>query len=71
MPLVCLTENAAMQHNVHPADWTYRNIEYMRDQLKRLGFGYDWDRELATCDPDYYRWEQWFFLKIAGKRPGI
>ena len=60
-------ENAAMQHNVHPADWTYSNIDYMRDQLKRLGFAYDWDREIATCDPDYYRWEQWFFLKLLDK----
>ncbi|MFA6386018.1 MAG: leucine--tRNA ligase [Candidatus Paceibacterota bacterium] len=60
-------ENAAMQHGVHPADWTYSNIDYMRDQLKRLGFGYDWKRELATCNPHYYKWEQWFFLKLLEK----
>ena len=60
-------ENAAMARKVHPARWTYDNIEYMRTQLKRLGFSYDWDRELATCDPDYYKWEQLFFVKMWEK----
>lgn len=60
-------ENAALQNKVHPADWTYSNINYMRDQLKRLGFAYDWNRELTTCDPGYYQWEQWFFLKLLEK----
>jgi leucyl-tRNA synthetase len=57
-------ENAAIANKVHPARWTYDNIDHMRTQLKRLGFSYDWDRELATCDPSYYKWEQLFFLKM-------
>ncbi|HHJ38434.1 MAG: leucine--tRNA ligase [Methylothermaceae bacteria B42] len=60
-------ENAAAKHGIHPAKWTYDNIEYMKGQLKRLGFAYDWKREIATCDPDYYRWEQWFFTKLFDK----
>ena len=57
-------ENAAIAHKVHPAKWTYQNIDTMRTQLKRLGFSYDWERELATCKPEYYRWEQWLFIKM-------
>ena len=57
-------ENAAIQNNVPPAQWTAENIEYMRTQLQQLGFAYDWDREIATCNPEYYRWEQWFFLRL-------
>lgn len=60
-------ENAALKHGVPPAKWTYENIEYMKSQLKRLGFGYDWNRELATCRPEYYRWEQWFFTRLFDK----
>ena len=60
-------ENAAINHKTAPAKWTYENIDYMRTQLKRLGFGYDWSRELATCKPEYYRWEQWFFTKLYEK----
>jgi leucyl-tRNA synthetase len=60
-------ENAAMQNKVPPAQWTYSNIDYMRKQLKQLGYAYDWSREIATCHPDYYRWEQWFFTQLFNK----
>ena len=60
-------ENAAIAHSVHPAAWTRKNIDEMRTQLQSLGFSYDWDRELATCDPDYYRWEQLFFTQMLAK----
>jgi len=60
-------ENAAIANDTHPAKWTYDNIDAMRTQLKRMGFSYDWDREIATCKPEYYRWEQWLFLKMYEK----
>lgn len=60
-------ENAAIKHNIHPSEWTYKNIEYMKQQLKRMGFSYDWDREVTTCKPEYYKWNQWFFLKMYEK----
>jgi len=69
-------ENAAIEHGVHPATWTVDNITYMRTQLKRMGFSYDWDREITCSDPEYYRWNQWLFLKmyekgLAYKRPAF
>lgn len=57
-------ENAAIKNKVAPAQWTYQNIDYMREQLQALGFAYDWSKEIATCHPDYYRWEQWFFIQL-------
>ncbi len=60
-------ENAAIKHNIHPAKWTYANIDNMRAQLRRLGYSYDWRRELATCHPKYYKWEQLFFLRWLEK----
>src|SRR5689334_18805577 len=69
-------ENAAMKNGVPPAKWTYENIAYMKQQLQSLGFALDWNRELATCQPQYYRWNQWLFLKmlekgIAYKKTGV
>lgn len=57
-------ENAAIKHGIHPAKWTWDNIDNMRKQLKQLGLSYDWEREVATCHPGYYKWTQWFFLKL-------
>lgn len=60
-------ENAAIKNKVPPAQWTYQNIDHMCHQFKRLGFAYDWDRKIATCQPEYYRWEQWFFIRLYEK----
>lgn len=60
-------ENAAINKGVAPGDWTFQNMDYMRDQLKQLGLNYDWDREVATCKPDYYKWTQWLFLQFYKK----
>ncbi len=60
-------ENAAINNKTAPAPWTYENIDYMKNQLKLLGFGYDWSREIATCTPEYYQWEQWFFTQLYEK----
>ena len=60
-------EGAAIKNKTAPAKWTYENIKYMKNQLKMLGFGYDWDREIATCRPEYYKWEQWFFTELYKK----
>ncbi|MFT5082045.1 MAG: leucyl-tRNA synthetase [Lentisphaeria bacterium] len=60
-------ENAAIKNKTAPAKWTYSNTDYMRKQLKELGFGFDWSREITTCKPDYYKWEQWFFTRLVKK----
>ncbi len=60
-------ENAAIKHGVHPSQWTQENIGYMKTQLKKLGLSYDWEREVTTCSPEYYRWNQWFFIKMLEK----
>ncbi|MDO5054905.1 MAG: leucine--tRNA ligase [Pasteurella oralis] len=60
-------EGAAIKNKTAPAKWTYENIEYMKNQLKILGFGFDWDREVTTCKPEYYKWEQWFFTELYKK----
>ena len=60
-------ENAAIANKVHPSEWTKKNINHMREQLKRLGYSYDWDNEISTANPEYYKWEQWFFIKLLEK----
>ena len=60
-------ENAAIKNKVHPEDWTKSNIAHMRNQLKNIGILYDWDNEISTADPEYFKWEQWFFLKLLKK----
>ncbi|NWF76093.1 MAG: leucine--tRNA ligase [Nitrospirae bacterium] len=60
-------ENAAIKHGIHPSEWTYNNIKHMKQQLIRMGLGYDWEREVTTCKAEYYKWNQWFFLKMMEK----
>jgi len=60
-------ENAAIKNNTLPDKWTYQNIDAMKQQLNSLGFSLDWSREIATCDPNYYKWEQWLFIKLFRK----
>ncbi|HLB43095.1 MAG TPA: leucine--tRNA ligase [Gammaproteobacteria bacterium] len=60
-------ENAAIKHKIPPAQWTRQNIDHIRKQMMRMGFAYDWSREITTCDPEYYRWEQWLFLQLYKK----
>jgi len=57
-------ENAAIKEGIHPARWTLDNVSSMREQLRKMGFSYDWRRELTTCEPEYYKWNQWIFLKM-------
>ena len=57
-------ENAALEKGINPSDWTYENIKNMRYQLKSLGFSYDWSKEITTCSEEYFKWEQWFFIKL-------
>jgi leucyl-tRNA synthetase len=61
-------ENAAIKHSVHPSEWTHKNIDNMKKQLNRMGLSYDWEREVTTCSPEYYKWNQWFFLKMLENR---
>src|SRR5215813_2145592 len=60
-------ENAAIKNRTHPRQWTLGNIAHMKAQMQRIGFAYDWSREVTTCQPEYYRWNQWFFLKLYEK----
>ena len=64
-------ENAAISNNTPPREWTLRNIANMKAQMKRLGFAYDWSREVTTCLPDYYKWNQWFFIKLFREGAGL
>ncbi len=64
-------ENAAIKNKTHPREWTNRNIAEFQRTLRRFGFSFDWRREISTCDPEYYRWNQWFFLRMLEKRAGV